>query len=225
MRLPCAHESPARPNSPPATAPGLPYDAVMPIDPADHELIDQVRHQLGRAPWRLVGVAVACPAGHPAVVLTYPLQRHRGQWMPFPTTHWLTCQRLVKAVSRLERGGGIRRAADWLQAQPDRLSAMHLAHEQAIDIRWALLEQSDRERVHEHGLTQAICHRGIGGTRNFDAVKCLHAHFAFHLAHPTVLGAWIESQAELQLCENRHSDSGEAVEVVPPEPYTTGPLP
>ncbi len=172
----------------------------MPLTAPDAEQLAQITRQLGRRPLRLAGTALCCPAGHPAVVVTYPLQRRSEHLLPFPTIHWLVCPNLVRAISQLERLGAIARAQAWLAADPQRLEAMRCAHRRAIELRWALLEAADRERIARRGLSAAFQDRGIGGIRNFSSVKCLHAHYAFHLLHPTPLGSWLTQQAELHPC-------------------------
>ena len=76
--------------------------------PREHRAsdVEVVRDQLGREPTTRFEVVVRCPIGHPLVIRDDPLDV-RGE--PFPTTFWLTCPDAVKAVSRLEADGAIRR--------------------------------------------------------------------------------------------------------------------
>ena len=183
----------------------------MMLTAPDAEQLAQITRQLGRRPLRLAGTALCCPAGHPAVVVTYPLQRRRGRLLPFPTTHWLTCPNLVRSISQLERYGAIARAQAWLAANPQRIEAMHHAHRRAAELRWQLLDEADRKLIARHGLSAAFHERGIGGIRNFNHVKCLHAHYAFHLLHPTPLGSWLAQQAELHPCSALEARRGDGV--------------
>ena len=76
--------------------------------PREHRAsdVEVVRDQLGREPTTRFEVVVRCPVGHPLVIRDDPLDVG-GE--PFPTTFWLTCPDAVKAVSRLEADGAIRR--------------------------------------------------------------------------------------------------------------------
>jgi uncharacterized protein len=100
---------------------------------------------------------------------------------PFPTTYYLTCSHLVAAVSRLEAAGGVER---WTEA---------LAADDALreDLARATSEQAGIRFVLAAGETGAddgeSLGSGIGGSRNPEALKCLHAHVAFALARPGYL--------------------------------------
>jgi hypothetical protein len=95
-----------------------------------------------------------------------------------PTRYWLVGRAEVAAVSRLEAAGGVRAAEAAVDA--DELVAAH--------IRYAV------ER--DAGLPADAEHRpagGVGGTRQ--GVKCLHAHFAWHLAGgDDPVGRWVAAQ-------------------------------
>jgi exopolyphosphatase / guanosine-5'-triphosphate,3'-diphosphate pyrophosphatase len=126
--------------------------------------VEAVRGQLGREPTTGFHVIVRCPVGHPLVIRNAPLDV-RGE--PFPTTFWLTCPEAVRAVSRLEAGGEIGRLNDRYDGDSVFRSAVDRAHGEAAD---------ERARV----LPEAGAWGGVGGTRQ--GVKCLHAHYANHLA-------------------------------------------
>jgi exopolyphosphatase/guanosine-5'-triphosphate,3'-diphosphate pyrophosphatase len=120
-----------------------------------------------------------CAAGHPLVIRNEPLDE-RGE--PFPTTFWLTCPDAVKAVSRLEAGGEIGRLNDRYDEDPDFRAAVDRAHEEAAE---------ERARM----LPDARAWGGVGGTRQ--GIKCLHAHYANHLAGgDDVVGAAVASEVE-----------------------------
>lgn len=124
---------------------------------------DVVERQLGRPPRAFRRVAVRCPFGLPAVT---EQNAYDDTGSPFPTTYWLTCPRLVRAVSRLEAAGGVERWSKLAAADP----------ELAASLRGAQAEQ--RAIRPELDL-------GIGGARPAAAgLKCLHAHVAFALVRP-----------------------------------------
>ena len=149
--------------------------------PREHRAsdVEAVRDQLGREPTTRFDVVVRCPVGHPLVIRDDP-RDVRGE--PFPTTFWLTCPDAVKAVSRLEADGAIRRWNERLEHDPEVRDAVERAHAEAAE---------ERARL----LPEARAWGGVGGTRR--GIKCLHAHYANHLAGgEDVVGAWVAQQVE-----------------------------
>lgn len=125
---------------------------------------EAVHRLLGREPFTDYRIAVRCPSGLPAVLENDPIDL-RGN--PFPTRHWLVCRVLHRAVSRLEAAGGVRAIED----DAGMREHVNRAHE-------------DHMRLHGG-------HR-VGGVRDPDRVKCLHAHLAFALATGgNPVGDWI----------------------------------
>ena len=133
-----------------------------------------VREQLGREPTTAFTVVARCTGGHPLVIRNAPLDAN-GE--PFPTTFWLTCPAATKAVSRLESEGWIGRMNDRVQVDEPFDSSLEAAHRAYA-----------AERAEE--LDDSLAWGGVGGTRT--GVKCLHAHYAYHLAGGTdPVGAWV----------------------------------
>jgi exopolyphosphatase/guanosine-5'-triphosphate,3'-diphosphate pyrophosphatase len=138
-----------------------------------------VAEQLGRRPSVPFTVVARCPGGHPLVIRNAPVDE-RGD--PFPTTFWLTCPDAVRAVSRLEAEGWISRLNERLEAEPDFADAIARAHAEYA-----------RERARDD--PSAERHGGVGGTGK--GLKCLHAHYANHLAGgDDVVGAWVAGTVE-----------------------------
>ena len=133
-----------------------------------------VAAQLGREPRAFRRVVVRCPFGRPAVTEQAP---YTPEGEPFPTTYWLTCRHLVAAVSRLEAAGGVERWSAEVEADDALRSDLERASDEQRAIR---RELADREGP-DGG---AALELGIGGSRNPEALKCLHAHVAFALARP-----------------------------------------
>jgi exopolyphosphatase/guanosine-5'-triphosphate,3'-diphosphate pyrophosphatase len=149
--------------------------------PGEHRAsdVEVVRDQLGREPTTRFEVVVRCPVGHPLVIRDDPLDI-RGE--PFPTTFWLTCPNAMKAVSRLEADGAIRRLNERFDSDADFRLAVERAHAEAAE---------ERARM----LPEAGAWGGVGGTRR--GIKCLHAHYANHLAGgDDVVGAWVAAKVE-----------------------------
>jgi uncharacterized protein len=127
---------------------------------ADRQIVER---QLGRPPRAFRRVVVRCPFGRPAVTEQAPFD-DSGE--PFPTTFWLTCPRLVAAVSRVEAAGGVER---WSRAA---------AEDEELRVSLERANEDQRRIRPELDL-------GIGGARRgAGSLKCLHAHVAFALARP-----------------------------------------
>src|SRR5918997_4705769 len=119
---------------------------------------EAVSRQLGRPP-RPFRVAARCPFGLPSVI-----ENERTQNMP--TSFWITCPSLDKAIARLESAGGVRAAAEEVGAET--VEEIHVRH------------------LARYGTRVA----GVGGPGGH--VKCLHAFTALHLsgAIPNAVAEW-----------------------------------
>ncbi len=138
-----------------------------------------VREQLGREPTVSFTVAARCPGGHPLVIRNAPIDRDGH---PFPTLFWLTCPLAVKAAARLESQGWIGRWNARAEKDEALATALATAHEEYA-----------RER--SRGFPQALAWGGVGGASR--GVKCLHAHFANHVAGGRdPIGAWVAGEIE-----------------------------
>jgi uncharacterized protein len=144
---------------------------VAAASPAD---VAAVRALLGREPSAPFDVAVRAADGAPIVLRNAPFTR---EGTPMPTRFWLVDPALSLAVARLEADGGVRAAA--AAVDPDELAAAHDRYAAARDAEIA----ADHVGPRPSG--------GVGGTRR--GVKCLHAHYAWHLAGgDDPVGRWIE---------------------------------
>jgi exopolyphosphatase/guanosine-5'-triphosphate,3'-diphosphate pyrophosphatase len=138
-----------------------------------------VAAQLGREPTAEFSVVARCGNGHPLVIRNYPFDRHGA---PFPTLYWLTCPTAVRAVSRLESEGWIKRLDERAATDGELGAALDEAHRRyaAERGRWA---------------AEAAEWGGVGGVRR--GIKCLHAHYANHLAGGAdPVGSWVAERAE-----------------------------
>jgi exopolyphosphatase/guanosine-5'-triphosphate,3'-diphosphate pyrophosphatase len=137
--------------------------------------LEAVRRQLGREPTTPFSVVARCTGDHPLVIRNRPLD---ADGHPFPTIYWLTCPDAVKAVSRLESDGWIARLGD----DPTIAAAVAEAHRAYATERGEMLPGAEGWG-------------GVGGTRR--GIKCLHAHYAYHLAGgDDVVGRWTAERVE-----------------------------
>jgi hypothetical protein len=128
---------------------------------------------LGRRPEARFAVCVRTAAGAPTVIRNDPLT-HDGR--PMPTRYWLVDRDAVKAVARLESAGGVRAAERDVDAAE--LAAAHAAY------------AAERDAALPAGHTGPRPAGGVGGTAR--GVKCLHAHYAYHLAGgDDPVGRWV----------------------------------
>jgi len=145
-----------------------------------------VREQLGREPTTQFTVVARCTGGHPLVIRNAPVA---ADGTPFPTTYWLSCPEAVKAVSRVESVGAIAELNAEYETDPGFRAAVDAAHAEAAEDRAG-------------GLPEALGWGGVGGTRR--GLKCLHAHYANHLAGgDDVVGRRVAERVEPLHAEGR----------------------
>ncbi|MBE3584300.1 MAG: DUF501 domain-containing protein [Limnochordaceae bacterium] len=153
--------------------------------------------QLGRPVQSVLGVVLRCRWGRPMVIASPPLSvrtrrrpnRLRPDWEPFPNLLWLSCPYLAAAVSRLESEGWIRRWRREVETDPAFAAELSAAHQEYARWRWWAVEQVQRQdeevrrclAAHPEA-EQVLRETGVGGSRDWQAVKCLHAHLAHYLA-------------------------------------------
>jgi hypothetical protein len=132
-----------------------------------------VTELLGRRPRAAFEVVVHDDQGEPVVIRNEPLLT---DGTPMPTRYWLVGRKERRAVGRLESTGGVRAA------------------EEAVDP--LALAEAHRRYAAERAAALTPGHAGpkptggVGGTRR--GVKCLHAHYAWHLAGgDDPVGRWV----------------------------------
>jgi exopolyphosphatase / guanosine-5'-triphosphate,3'-diphosphate pyrophosphatase len=131
---------------------------------------------LGRAPRSDFVVVVRDEAGDPVVIRNAPFL---DDGTPMPTRYWLVGKDARLAVDRLEASGGVRAAE--LAIDPAELRAAHEAY------------AAERDAALPPGWAGPRPTGGVGGTRR--GVKCLHAHYAWHLAGgDDPVGRWVRQQ-------------------------------
>ena len=144
-------------------------------EPANPEFA-AVTELLGRQPQSEFVVVVRDHDGTPVVLRNSPLQR---DGRPMPTLYWLAGRQALRQVSQLEAAGGVRAAERDIPA-PD----IAAAHARYSAERNALLP-ADHSGPRPSG--------GVAGTRQ--GVKCLHAHYAYHLAGgDDPVGRWVAAR-------------------------------
>ncbi len=144
-----------------------------------------VRELIGRSPRGSFEVVVRGADGAPVVIRNAPLL---DDGEPMPTRYWLVGKHEVRAVSRLESSGAVRRAEAEIDAH--QIADSHACY------------AAERDAALPAGHTGPRPHGGVGGTRT--GIKCLHAHYAWFLAGGNdPVGAWVAQQLLAQLTEQQ----------------------
>jgi uncharacterized protein len=159
-----------------------------------------VSARTARFPDLRTSVVRTCPAGHPLVLRCAPLRIVGGRPLPFPTLYWLACDEVARQLSQLERTGAIERIQSLLREDVALRDAIASDHRAYAAEREALLEPEERLLLSEHALLEPLRARGIGGIEDPATVKCLHLHYAHHLARGSTIGRLIEQITPIRLC-------------------------
>ncbi len=139
----------------------------------------QVAELLGRIPQSEFEVVVRDPDGTPVVLRNEPFLR---DGTPMPTLYWLAGREANRLIGRLEAEGGVRRAE--AEIAPDLIAALHTRY------------AAERDALISPHHTGPRPSGGVGGTR--EGVKCLHAHYAYHLAGgDDPVGRWVAEHLEV----------------------------
>jgi hypothetical protein len=136
----------------------------------------EVERLLGRPPQGCFEVVRRRPDGSPLVIRNAPLL---DDGTPMPTRYWLVGEPERTRVSRLESAGGVAQAE--AEVDPGAVAAAHARY------------AAERDAALPPGHRGPRPSGGVGGTRT--GVKCLHAHFAWHLAGgDDPVGRWVEDR-------------------------------
>jgi hypothetical protein len=149
-----------------------------------------VAELLGREPQGDFEVVVRDEGGEPVVIRNAPLL---DDGTPMPTRYWLVGRAECLAVARLESAGGVARAE--AAVAPGVIEAVHRRYAAERDLALP---------TDHHGPAPS---GGVGGTRR--GVKCLHAHYAYHLAGgDDPVGRWVAD--ELDVTQGGNAPNGDA---------------
>jgi hypothetical protein len=133
---------------------------------------------LGRQARSEVEVVVRDATGAPVVIRNPPIL---DDGTPMPTLYWLVGDDERRRVSELESHGGVKRAR--VEVDVELVAEAHARY------------AAERDAAIPARHTGPRPSGGVGGTRV--SVKCLHAHYAWHLAGgDDPVGRWVEEQLE-----------------------------
>lgn len=138
--------------------------------------VAEVEERLGRRAKGAFEVVVRDEHGCPRVIRNAPLL-HDGT--PMPTRYWLVSKADRSAIGRLESVGGVKQAE--AEVDPSEVAAAHRRY------------AAERDAALPVGHEGPVPFGGVGGTRQ--GVKCLHAHYAHHLAGgDDPVGRWVDQR-------------------------------
>jgi hypothetical protein len=136
----------------------------------------EVGRLLGRPPQGGFEVVLRHADGSPLVIRNAPLL---DDGTPMPTRYWLVGEPERTRVSRLESEGGVAQAE--AEVDPGAVTAAHARY------------AAERDAALPPGHRGPRPFGGVGGTRT--GVKCLHAHYAWHLAGgDDPVGRWVQDR-------------------------------
>ncbi|HUF98554.1 MAG TPA: DUF501 domain-containing protein [Ilumatobacter sp.] len=137
---------------------------------------ERVRELLGREPQGQYEVVVRDADGDPVVLKNSPFM---DDGTPMPTRYWLISPEEIRRVGTLEAAGGVNAAEAAID--PAEIADAHA--------RYAAERDADIDPDHQGPRPFG----GVAGTRV--GVKCLHAHWAWHLAGgDDPVGRWVEAE-------------------------------
>lgn len=169
---------------------GLAGPSATPPMRASDEDRRVVAELLGREPQGQFEVVLRDAEGVPRVLRNAPIL---DDGTPMPTLYWLVSAHDRLVVSRLESTQAIARVQEELA--PEVIAAAHDRY------------RAEREALMPADHTGPTPSAGVGGTRR--GVKCLHAHYAYHLAGgDDPVGEWVAEQ----LAASDAPDDGPAAE-------------
>lgn len=144
-----------------------------------------VRERTKRRASSVIGAAERCKYGRPRVLLCGPMAGS----IPFPTTFWLVCPYLDRAIGYAEGQNGVTALSRALIGKEDEYFRYNMLHSR---LRMLLFSASERKYLARYrpSVYRALRMGGVGGSSySFGdlSVKCLHLHTASMLAlgsHP-----------------------------------------
>lgn len=153
-----------------------------------------IERQLGRTPAGEFVVTSYTPSGEVQIIESRPFMKGK----PFPNLYWLVCEKLKYAIDRIEAAGWVKRLEEEILIQDSQMrNSLVIDHYRYMKERWSLVLESDFKGIESPNLLKPLASTGIGGISDFERVRCLHMHYAFHLAQGSTLGAWLDENFRL----------------------------
>jgi hypothetical protein len=123
-----------------------------------------------------------------------------GNSGPCPTLYWLVEPNLIKATSRLEAIGTIKRFEERLEEDPHAMQLLCEQHERYKSLRSNFCTIEELSALNGMGIEHPDHLGGIAGIKRPNFIKCLHTHLAHYLATgDNIVGSWTAPLLESNL--------------------------
>ncbi|HOL87016.1 MAG TPA: DUF501 domain-containing protein [Defluviitoga tunisiensis] len=157
--------------------------------------LDIIYNQLNRKVDNILSITLRCKYNYPQVIQCYPLKDNK----PFPTLYWVTCPYLVEVVSKLESESLIATLEKKVFENSELKEQLFQAHLEEIKKRVIIL--GDQIEQLPRNIKKKIEESGIGGTADFNKIKCLHMHLASFLSkEPNPIGQIVSNMISEKNC-------------------------
>jgi len=154
-----------------------------------------VTKQLGRKPIGALEVTARDASSEPVVIKVDPL----AEGKPFPSMYWLTGPRVHKAIADVERTAWIKDLEHRIIPEAaEMLARLKNDNERYREMRWQLFQELHGNENIQESYLKVIRESGIGGIQDFSRVRCLHMHYAFHLAHGGLVGELLDKEFNIK---------------------------
>lgn len=151
----------------------------------------QIEQQLGRTPRGIVAIA----SRHAKTQVVQVLQMR--SWVddePFPTLFWLSSKDLHLRIAQLETDGLVKQLQDEVNQSEALKAELYEDQKRYCQMRWQQMPAEDRQAIEQKGLTELFHSFGIGGIKNWHNIRCLHMHYAHHLADKNCIGRILDER-------------------------------
>jgi hypothetical protein len=157
--------------------------------------LDIIYNQLNRKVDNILSITLRCKYNYPQVIQCFPLKDNK----PFPTLYWITCPYLIEEVSKLESDSLIKTLQLKIIEDHDLNEQVYHAHLEEIKKRLIIL--GDQLEELPDNIKKKIKESGIGGTGDFNKIKCLHMHLASFLSNePNPIGKIVNNLISEKNC-------------------------
>jgi len=180
------------------------------IDQFDDQDLKITRGQLNQRETQILGVFHRCQANFPVAVCLDPIKKkslasidleEKINRVSFVNPIWLTCPFLNEIIHSLESDNLIKEIESFINSNPFCKDLMEQSH---LDY-YYFRKQLVKSRITKAERLKLDYWSGIGGLKNFTAIKCLHLHYAHYLAgQNNLVGRMVESLlGDEKSCQSR----------------------
>lgn len=153
----------------------------------------RIEEQIGRTPRGVQEVVCYNKLGWPRVIRVSPIVDGK----PFPSHYWLTCQILKKEIDHIESVGWVKKLENENMQDADFRELVKQDHLRYIEDRMKYLYEEGLDKDLDEKYLENLKTRGVGGISDFSRIRCLHMHYAHHLAQGSTIGKLLDEMFNL----------------------------